>query len=99
MIYSQQSLSLFPRKIVSTNCFRLENKVAFGLWCTRYLCTFFIFILGIKAPGISTVRDYYPRHEGSEVIIAEKYIDAHHLVSKITLLSHFSYMNLLAINF
>ena len=40
----------------------------FGFWCLRYAFTFVIFILGIKAPGISTVRDYYSRYSDTEVI-------------------------------
>ena len=49
---------------------RLENKVEFGFWCLRYAFTFVIFILGIKAPGISTVRDYYSRYSDTEVIFS-----------------------------
>ena len=47
--------------------FRMENKVGFGFWVLRYLFTFVMFILGIKAPGISTVRDYYSRYSDAEV--------------------------------
>lgn len=46
---------------------RMENKVEFGFWVLRYLFTFVMFILGIKAPGISTVRDYYSRYSDAEV--------------------------------
>ena len=51
-----------------TTCFfRVENKVEFTFWCLRYIFTFIMFILGIKAPGISTVRDYYSRYTDAEV--------------------------------
>ncbi|XP_072117168.1 ATP-binding cassette sub-family B member 6-like isoform X1 [Mobula birostris] len=29
-----------------------DHKVHFGLWMVRYICTFLLFILGIKAPGL-----------------------------------------------
>ena len=38
-----------------------RHRLEFGCWVLRYIFTFVIFILGIKAPGISTVRDYYSR--------------------------------------
>ena len=41
--------------------------MGFGFWVLRYLFTFVMFILGIKAPGISTVRDYYSRYSDAEV--------------------------------
>ncbi|XP_051870229.1 ATP-binding cassette sub-family B member 6-like isoform X2 [Pristis pectinata] len=29
-----------------------DQKVHFGLWMVRYICTFLLFILGLKAPGL-----------------------------------------------
>ena len=56
-----------------TTCFfRVENKVEFTFWCLRYIFTFIMFILGIKAPGISTVRDYYSRYTDVEVSLGSK---------------------------
>ena len=42
----------------------------FTFWCLRYIFTFIMFILGIKAPGISTVRDYYSRYTDAEVSLS-----------------------------
>ncbi|XP_029460875.1 ATP-binding cassette sub-family B member 6, mitochondrial [Rhinatrema bivittatum] len=30
----------------------VSQQVQFGLWCVRYACTFALFILGIRAPGL-----------------------------------------------
>ncbi|XP_063421538.1 ATP-binding cassette sub-family B member 6-like isoform X1 [Mytilus trossulus] len=29
-----------------------SNKIEFGLWVVRYVCTIFVFIIGLKAPGL-----------------------------------------------
>ncbi|XP_067890865.1 ATP-binding cassette sub-family B member 6 [Heterodontus francisci] len=29
-----------------------DHKVHFGLWIVRYICTFLLFVLGLKAPGL-----------------------------------------------
>ncbi|XP_067843068.1 ATP-binding cassette sub-family B member 6 isoform X2 [Heptranchias perlo] len=29
-----------------------DHKVHFGLWMVRYICTFLLFVLGLKAPGL-----------------------------------------------
>jgi len=39
-----------------------RHKMEFGCWVARYAATFFLFILGIKAPGISAVSAYYSRY-------------------------------------
>ena len=30
----------------------LSTQVQFGFWLLRYVCTFMLFILGMKAPGL-----------------------------------------------
>ncbi|KAG7163686.1 ATP-binding cassette sub-family B member 6-like 2 [Homarus americanus] len=36
----------------------ITDKLEFVLFILRYVCGCFLFILGLKAPGISTLRDY-----------------------------------------
>ena len=38
--------------------YSLHDKVEFGFFVVRYVLTFAVFCLGIKAPGISQTRDY-----------------------------------------
>ena len=46
----------------------IRHKIEFGCWVSRYAFTFIIFILGIKAPGISSVREYYTRYSEEALV-------------------------------
>ncbi len=48
--------------------FRVHDRVEFGFFVSRYLFTFAVFCLGIKAPGISKTRDYLLQRDGDEEV-------------------------------
>ncbi|CAH1788119.1 unnamed protein product [Owenia fusiformis] len=48
-----------------------DDQIEFGLWVTRYLFTFLLFLLGLKAPGVprpATRRHYLDAEQGEPLL-------------------------------
>ncbi|CAI6347440.1 unnamed protein product [Macrosiphum euphorbiae] len=47
----------------------LNGQIEFGLFVGNYILSFLLLILGVKAPGIMTARDYFSLHNSTDLFL------------------------------
>jgi len=49
--------------------FSLHGQIEFGFFVGNYILSFLLLILGVKAPGIMTARDYFSLHNSTDLFL------------------------------
>lgn len=49
--------------------FSLAGQIEFGIFVANYILSFLLLILGLRAPGIMTARDYFSLHNSTDLFL------------------------------